>query len=107
VDLHTNLQGNTKSEAQIDLSKGNYSYVVADAVGSSMGISLFGFIPILRTSYIDAMSDLYKKAGMQKCGAYGVLNVYQEESSIYLIIVSIPRVRVRADIIEFNRSEAP
>jgi hypothetical protein len=53
------------------------------------------------------MSDLYKKAGMQKCGAYGVLNVYQEESSIYLIIVSIPRVRVRADIIEFNRSEAP
>lgn len=97
------LTHRSESEAKIDLSKGNYSYVVADATGSSMGVKLLGIIPIIQPSYINAMSNLYKKAGIQKGKAYGVLNIYQEESSIYLIIISLPKVRVRADIIEFTK----
>lgn len=90
------------SATQVDLSRNNYRVVKANAVGTSSGFKLFMFIPIVPPRYSDAMSDLNKKAGVAEGKAQAMVNVTQEESSLYLLLFSIPKLTVRADIIEFT-----
>lgn len=90
------------SATQVDLSKNNYRVVKANAVGSSSGFKLFMFIPIVPTRYSTAMSNLQKQAGVAEGRAQAMVNVTQEESSLYLLLFSIPKLTVRADIIEFT-----
>jgi len=89
------------SGTQVDLSRKNYAIVKANAIGESSGFSLLGIIPFAAPKYTDAMSDLYSKAVMSEGKAHALVNVVQERSSIYLILFSIPKLTVRADIIEF------
>jgi hypothetical protein len=90
------------SGTQVDLSRKNYRVVKSNAVGSSSGFKLLGIIPFASPSYTSAMSDLYKDAKVQDGSANALVNVTQEESGIYLILFSIPKLTVRADIIEFT-----
>lgn len=85
----------------VDLSRKNYRIVKTNAVGESAGFSLLGFIPLSAPTYTGAMSDLYSKAGLEAGKAQALANVTQERSSRYLILFSIPKLTVRADIIEF------
>jgi hypothetical protein len=85
----------------VDLSRKNYAIVKANAIGESSGFSLLGIIPFAAPKYTDAMSDLCSKAVMSEGKAHALVNVVQERSSIYLILFSIPKLTVRADIIEF------
>lgn len=90
------------SSTSVDLSQKNYRVVKANAVGSSSGFKLFMFIPIVPTRYSTAMSNLQKQAGIAEGTAQAMVNVTQEESSIYLLLFSIPKLTVRAEIIEFT-----
>lgn len=90
------------SATQVDLSRNNYRVVKANAIGSSSGFKLFMFIPIVPTRYSTAMSNLQKQAGVAEGRAQAMVNVTQEESSLYLLLFSIPKLTVRADIIEFT-----
>lgn len=90
------------SNTSVHLSKNNYRVVKANAVGSSSGFKLFMFIPIAPTRYSTAMSNLQKQAGVAEGKAQAMVNVTQEESSLYLLLFSIPKLTVRADIIEFT-----
>lgn len=89
------------SGTEVDLTKKNFRVVKANAVGSSSGFALLGIIPFAQPSYTSAMSDLYDDAGIEEGTAQALVNVTQERSSLYLILFSIPRLTVRADIIEF------
>ncbi len=86
---------------QVDLSKGNYRIVKANAIGESSGFSLLGFIPFKSPRYTAAMSNLYEKAGLEEGKAQALVNVTQERSTMYLVLFSIPKLTVRADVVEF------
>jgi hypothetical protein len=90
------------SGTQVDLSKKNFRVVKANAVGSSTGFKLFCFIPITSPTYSEAMSQLHRKAGLTEGRAMTLTNVTQENSSIYLLLFSLPKLTVRADVIEFT-----
>jgi hypothetical protein len=86
---------------QVDLSRANYRIVKANAIGTSSGFRLLGIIPLASPRYTTAMSELYSKAGMSEGKSHALVNVIQERSSLYLILFSIPKLTIRADIIEF------
>jgi hypothetical protein len=90
------------SGTQVDLSRKNFRVVKANAMGSSSGFKLFGFIPFSAPTYSEAMSHLYKKAGVTEGKAQTLTNVTQERSSLYLVLFSIPKLTIRADVIEFT-----
>jgi len=89
------------TSTSVDLAKSNYRIIKSNAIGESSGFSLLGFIPLVPPTYTDAMSDLYGKAGISEGKAQALVNVTQERSMLYLILFSIPKLTVRADIIEF------
>ena len=85
----------------VDLTKKNYRVVKANVNGESTGFALLGIIPIVSPSYTDAMSNLSAHGGIQEGKAQALVNVTQDRSVIYLILFSIPKLTVRADIVEF------
>ena len=91
------------SGTQVDLTRNNYRVIKPNAIGTSSGFRLLGFIPLASPRYTAAMSDLYRKAGVSEGGtAQALANVTEEHSSLYLILFSIPKLTVRADVIEFT-----
>ncbi len=92
------------SGTTVDLSRKNYRIVKPNAIGTSSGFRLLGIIPLAAPSYTSAMSDLYDNARIREGSATALVNISEEESGIYLILFSIPKLTVRADIIEFTDS---
>jgi len=90
------------SGTQVDLSRKNFRLVKANAIGTSSGFELFCFIPFAAPTYTEAMTDLYRTAGVTEGAAQTLTNVTQERSQLILILFSIPKLTVRADIIEFT-----
>lgn len=90
------------SGTQVDLGRKNFRVVKANAVGKSSGFKLFGFIPFTSPTYTEAMSDLYRAAGLTEGRAQTLTNVTQENSTLYLVLFSIPKLTIRADVIEFT-----
>jgi hypothetical protein len=86
----------------VDLTKKNYRVVKVNVVGKSVGFKIFGIIPITSPSYTGAMTDLYSNSSIKVGKAHALVNVIQERSSIYLFFFSIPKLTIRADIIEFT-----
>jgi len=91
----------TRAGTQVDLSRKNYRMVKVNAIGVSYGFRLLGIIPFASRRHTEAMSDLYEKAGLSDEKAFALINVADEESTIYLILFSLPKLTVRADVIEF------
>jgi hypothetical protein len=89
------------SQTQVVLTGRNYRIVKANAIGSSMGFKLLGIIAFANTSYPEAMSRLYATAGPAEGKALAVTNVGQERTALYFILFSLPKLTVRADVIEF------
>lgn len=91
-------------KVSLDLSKGNYEIVKANAIGRSWGFNLcLGLIDIAEPQYADAMKDLYKNAGIDPEGkAYALTNVIVQETDCNLLVLSMPKVTIRADIIEIK-----
>lgn len=85
----------------VDLSKKNYRIVKMNAFGESMGFKFLGIIPLISPKYRNAMVDLYSNSGISEGKAHALTNVIQERSSVYLILFSLPKLTVRADVIEF------
>jgi hypothetical protein len=85
----------------VDLTKKNFRIVKANVIGEDSGFNLLGFIPLVSPKYTDAMADLYSKGNISKGKAQALVNVTQERSSIYLILFSIPKLSISADVIEF------
>jgi len=91
------------SDTQVQLAKDNYRIIRPDVKGSSHGFSLLGIIPLSQPSYVNALSDLCDKGYRSASGSVALANVAQEYQGTYLILFSIPKITVRADIIEFTK----
>lgn len=87
---------------QVDLGKKNYRVIKSNAVGASWGFWLLGIIPIVPTSHTEAITDMCEKSSLKEGSAQAYVNVAEEKSTIYLILFSLPKLSVRADIVEFT-----
>jgi len=83
-----------------DLTKKNFRMIRANARGEDTGFYLLGLIPFSSPTYADAMRSLYEGVEMEG-KATALANVSQDKSTVYLILFSIPKITVTADIIEF------
>lgn len=92
---------------EVSLKEDNYKVLKAGARGSSVGFYLLGIIPIVSPNYADAKSDLYGSVGHQIEGrSVALANQTQDSSSIYVILFSIPKIVITADIVEFIRESS-
>ena len=89
----------------VQLTGNNYRVIKAGASGESSGFYLLGFIPIASPSYAEAKNDLYGNVGHSLVGkSVALANQTEDRSTLYLIVFSVPRVRISADVIEFTDS---
>jgi len=86
----------------VKLSRQNYKIVKANVIGDSVGFSLLGLVTLKSPEYADAITKLYQSAGVSEGKAQALVNVALEHSSTYFILFTLPKVTVRADVIEFT-----
>ncbi len=91
----------------VNLAKQNYKIVKANAIGSSEGFSLLGLFTFKSPGYSEAMTQLYRSAGISEGKAHALVNVVHEHSSTYFILFALPKITVRADVVEFTDGAAP
>jgi len=101
------LNPNTSSleihnQTDVKLTEGNFMVMKTNVVGQSKGFSLLGFITLVPARFQTAMDRLYVKAEMQSGKPQTLGNMIMEKTSAYWILFSIPRVSVRADVVEFT-----
>ncbi len=93
----------TLHETHVSLGSDNFKLLRPNAQGESVGISLFGLIPITSPSFSEARSSLYRSAGESLQGrSIALASMSQEESTVFLLLVSMRRITLSADIVEFH-----
>jgi hypothetical protein len=92
------------NQTELRLTEGNFSVVKTNVVGQARGFALLGFITLVPARFETAMGRFYSKAEMQTGRAQTPGNLIVEKTSAYWILFSIPRVSVRADILEFTQN---
>src|SRR5262249_18438682 len=90
------------NQTQLTLSEGNFSVVKTNVVGQARGFALLGFITLVPARFETAMDRFYSKAEMKAGQPQTLANLIVEKTSAYWILFSIPRVSVRADLLEFT-----
>lgn len=99
---------NQENRTEVNLAKSNYTIVKAGVKGESTGFCMFGFICFVSPNFADAKADLYQNANAKLEGrSIALANQTIDESSIYLILFSIPRIAITADLVEFKDDHAP
>lgn len=99
---------NEQTSTGVSLSKNNYTIVKAGAKGESTGFCLLGFICFVSPNYAEAKADLYNSSREKLEGrSIALANQTQDHSSLYLILFSIPKVTITADIVEFKDESQP
>ena len=93
------------SQTHVTLTGDNYRIIEPNVVARSKGFKLFGLITFRNASYTEAMTRLYQKANVEQGHAQALANVVHESASSYFILFSIPKVTIRADLIEFEPAE--
>jgi hypothetical protein len=83
------------------LSDANFRVVHTGAKGQSQGFVLLLFFNIIPTSLTDAVDRLYDDAELEPGGAWALANVMIERQARNFLLFGLPRVRVRADVVEF------
>ena len=87
----------------VTLAENNYKIIKAGAKGESRGFRLFGIIPFVSPNYAEAKADLYASVGESLVGRSAALaNQTEDKSSIYVVLFSLPKVTITADVIEFT-----
>lgn len=85
------------------LSGNNYKIIKAGAVGTSRGFFLVGILPIVGSSFAEAKADLYESSGQSLEGRSIALANDTEDTSVrYLVLFSVPKLTITADIVEFT-----
>jgi hypothetical protein len=86
---------------ELRLQEKNFIVIKTNVMGQSKGFSLLGILTIFPAKFTKAMGRLYDQAQMQPGRPQTFANLIMEKDSLYLILFSIPRTAIRADVIEF------
>jgi hypothetical protein len=87
---------------QVALTGNNYRILQTNLVARSRGFKLLGFITIKSPSYVQAVSRLCSQARLEEGHAQVLANVVYETGGMNLILFSLPKIRIRADLVEFT-----
>ena len=90
------------NQTSVILARGNFVLVKTNVVGRSKGFSLLGFITIAPASLTQAMNRMYASAQMCPGEPQTVAHLIVERSRSHWILFGIPKIEVRADIVEFR-----
>jgi hypothetical protein len=92
----------------VSLNQNNYKVVKANAVGDSSGFRLLGILPFSNPSYSKAKRDLYDSISEDLSGrSIALANQSEDRSLLYLILFSVPKLTLSADVIEFIDNTPP
>ena len=89
------------SGTEVRLQDANFIVTRTNVVGQSKGFALLGILTIVPAKFTTAESRLYTRAEMQQGRSQTLANMVMEKDSTFLILFSIPRTAIRADVIEF------
>ena len=87
---------------QVALTGDNYRIVQTNLIARSRGFKLLGFITIKSPSYVQAVSRLCAQAHIEEGQPQVFANVVYENGGMNLILFSLPKIRIRADLVEFT-----
>jgi hypothetical protein len=90
------------NQTEVRIQEKNFVVVKTNVMGQSKGFSLLGILTIVPAKFTKAMGRLYVQADMQKGRPQTLANLIMEKDSLYLILFSLPRTAIRADVIEFT-----
>jgi hypothetical protein len=91
----------------VNLSRKNFKIVNANVFGSSVGFSFLGLFSLKSPSYEEALTQLYRSTDVSVGKPQALVNVMHEQTSTYFILFALPKITVRADVIEFIDDVAP
>jgi hypothetical protein len=94
-------QSGVLHSTQVGLDGNNYRIIQTNVTAVSKGFKILGLITIKSPSYVKAMSHLYTQTQIQEGRPQALANVVHETAGMNLILFSMPKIRVRADLIEF------
>ena len=87
----------------VALSGKNYKMIKAGAKGQSYGFRLLGILPFGSPNHAAARRSLYSSVHEPLTGrAAALANEMEDRSTLYLILFSIPKLTITADVIEFT-----
>ncbi len=89
-------------ETSVQLSKDNFAVVKANVSGRCQGFKLLGFITIVPAPVSKAMDRIYAAAALAPGRPQALVNVMIERTSGYFVLFSLPKVEVRANLVEFR-----
>ena len=72
-----------------------------------MGFSFLGLFTLKSPGYDEAITKLYQYAGVSEGKSQALVNVVHEHSSTYFILFALPKITMRADVIEFTDGAVP
>jgi hypothetical protein len=91
----------------VSLAGNNYKLIKAGAIGHSSGFRLLGLVPLASPTHAGAKAALYKSVGETLTGrSVALANETEDRSTLYLILFSIPKITVTADVVEFTGAPA-
>ena len=93
--------GEFHTATTVKLEQANFVVMKTNVVGQCKGFSLLGIITLVPARFSTAMDRLYGQAEMRQGRPQTLANLVVERSSTYLILYSVPRVSIRADVVEF------
>lgn len=89
-------------QTDIKLAGDNFDTIKTNVVGTSKGFSLLGFITLYPATLTKAMNRMYGAAEMEPGRPQTTAHLIIEHSSSYWILFGIPKVEVRADVVQFK-----
>jgi hypothetical protein len=90
----------------VALNEKNYRMVHPGASGTSYGFRLLGIIPFASPHYATARQKLYASIDQPLHGkAIALSNELEDKSTVYLLLFSVPKYTLTADVIEFTENK--
>lgn len=85
-----------------ELSRANYRVVRTGLKGESRGLVLLLFFNVVPTSLTEAVDRLYQAGVLEPGASWALANVVVEQEPRSFLLFGLPRIRVRADLLEFR-----
>jgi hypothetical protein len=93
-------------QTSVNLADDDFVLVKTNAYGRSRGFSLLGIITIVPASMTTAYNRMYASAEMAEGKPQTTAHLLIQQTSSYYILFGIPKVEVRADIVQFRPGSA-
>jgi hypothetical protein len=100
-------QASVLTLTEVHLAQRNYRVVRTNVAGTSRGFALLGLITVKPPDAIEAFARLYEAGGISEGNALALINVLQQSSAPYFILFSLPKITLRADVVEFVETLPP